>query len=119
MDHVEGAVHEQLDETWTHARFDDLLNFLVRSVAEIGESPAGVGEHVGVLVVEENGESLERWLHFHELNGRVLASAEIGQAPDGVSGHRQSTGLGQNPGQIDKSQSEANGREGREVKRLT
>ena len=95
LHHVERAVHEQLDEATAHVRLDDLLYLLVGSVAQIGDGPASVGEHVNVLVVEESGEHGQRRLHFAELDGRILAATQIGQAPDGVARHRQPTRLGQ------------------------
>ncbi|RNA35753.1 hypothetical protein BpHYR1_036413 [Brachionus plicatilis] len=89
LHHIQRAVHQELDETRTHARLNNLLDFFVGPVAQVRNGPGGVRQHVHVRVEEQSGQDGQSGLHFGELDGRVLAAAQVGQAPDGVARHGQ------------------------------
>ena len=57
------GVHEQLHQPPADARIDDGLDLLVGPVREVGQGPAGVGQHVGVAVEQQFGQNLEEKKH--------------------------------------------------------
>ena len=96
LHHIQRAVHEQLDKAVAHARVNDLLNFLIGSVAQVRYGPAGVRQHVHIGIEQQRGEYGQCGLHFGKLHRRILAAAQIRQAPHCVPRHRESTLFGKN-----------------------
>ncbi len=84
--HGRGGVHEELDEAAADAGLDDGLDLLVGSVGEVGQRPAGVGEDLLVLLVDELGEGRQGGAHAVEVR-LGLAAAKVGQGPGGVAQH--------------------------------
>lgn len=48
-------IHEQLHETPAHARVNDCLDLLIGAIRKVGEGPAGVSQHIIVLMEEQAG----------------------------------------------------------------
>ena len=88
--HARGLVHEQLDEAAAHARVDDLLNFVVGAVRQVGQGPAGVGQDFVVVGVHQLGQGGQGQAHLVK-RGLRLAPAKVGQRPRRVA-HLGGTG---------------------------
>ena len=73
------------------------LNLLVGAVSEVGERPAGVGQHLLVLVLDQLGQDGEALLHHLEGRARVLVAAQVGDGPGHVAEER-GRGLGVDEG---------------------
>lgn len=55
-----------------------LLDFVVGSVCEIRQSPAGVGQHLPVTVMQQSRQRGQKLSHHLKLGRRVLVSAQVG-----------------------------------------
>mmetsp|Transcript_6515 Transcript_6515/g.12311 ORF Transcript_6515/g.12311 Transcript_6515/m.12311 type:complete len:256 (-) Transcript_6515:655-1422(-) len=85
---IRGRVGEQLGETTRHARFNDSLDFLVRTrsrvIGQVRQSPASICQNV--IVLEADQASQRRQCTTHKLKFRLrLAAAEVRQSPGRVS----------------------------------
>lgn len=74
------AGHE-LNQPGQHPHVNHLANALDAALGEVGQSPAGVREHLVVLVLQELGEDGQHLLHRFFAGVRVLVSAQVGQGP--------------------------------------
>jgi len=90
-------LHQKLNEPSADSGVDDSLDFLVGAVAEVGEGPARVGQHVGVVVEEQARQNGQTRRHAVEVGRRVFAPTEVAQRPHGVPRHRDATRLSQQP----------------------
>mmetsp|Transcript_57278 Transcript_57278/g.161780 ORF Transcript_57278/g.161780 Transcript_57278/m.161780 type:complete len:360 (+) Transcript_57278:719-1798(+) len=90
--HEGRRVHQELHESAADAGLDHGRDALVRPVGEVGEGPAGVGEHLHVVGVDEVRERAQRRRHPLE-GGRRLTTAEIREGPCGVPHHGRLLGL--------------------------
>ena len=60
------VVHEELHYSPADPAVNDGLDLVIRTVTQVGESPAGVRQHVRVVVEEEPAEDRQGWGHLAE-----------------------------------------------------
>ena len=60
------VVHEELHYSPADPAVNDGLDLVVRTVTQVGESPAGVRQYVRVVVEEEPAEDRQGWGHLVE-----------------------------------------------------
>ena len=63
---------EQLCQSAADARLDDLLDFVIGAIREVGERPAGIGQHLLILSVYEPGQG---WKGQPSLHGILFSLA--------------------------------------------
>lgn len=52
-------MHQKVNKTPANARFDDSLNFVVGSIGEVRDRPAGINEDLVVKRVDQLGQDSE------------------------------------------------------------
>ena len=58
------CLHEQFHQPAADSRVDDCLNFLIGPVGEVGESPAGVSQHVRISPEQQRGQHTQTRRHL-------------------------------------------------------
>ena len=70
--------------TWPTS-IDNFLDLLIGAISEVGESPAGVRQHLLVTVVHQAGQDGQDLTHGGHGRGRVLVTAQIGDGPGHIA----------------------------------
>lgn len=84
-DNCHFSVIKKGDETGDYAGINDFLNSLVRSICEVRQSPASVGQDLFVSVVDEMGEGGQELTDGWNAWGRILVAAQVRKGPGNVS----------------------------------
>ena len=79
------VVIQQSDETSDNPRIDHFLDSFIGSVGEIRKCPAGVGQDLFVVVVDEVGESRKELSDCRDGWRRFLVAAQVGQCPRNIT----------------------------------
>ena len=75
------VVHQELHYSPADAAVYDGLDLVVGSVTQVGQSPAGVGQHVRVVVEEEPAEDRQGWGHLEtQINNDQLTREHSGKS---------------------------------------
>ena len=107
-----GCMHKQLNKAARDAGFDDGLDLVVRSIGEVGDSPAGIDQDLIVERVDklrqdrQSGQDLLDMLaavsvkpgqvsHGVPVWLRGLSTTEVAQGPGGVAKHAQLAAIAQ------------------------
>lgn len=84
-DHSQLLEAEHLHQAGDQTGLDHHLDAVVGAVREVGDGPAGVGEHLRVVVVEQADQGGQDLLHGSQGRGGVLVAAEVRQRPRHVA----------------------------------
>ena len=63
---------QQLHQPWHQAGLQHHLDALVGPVRQVGHRPAGVGQHLTIVVVQQPQQSGQQQAHRLQRRGRVL-----------------------------------------------
>lgn len=81
---------QQLHQTGHCIRIDDRLYLVVFIVRHIGQGPTGIGQHLYILLVDQQlRQHRQQALHLVKGRRRILVAAQIRHQPNNVAEKRQ------------------------------
>ncbi len=76
---------KQLDQAGHQASLHHHLYPLIGAIGQVGHGPAGVGQNLPVVVVQEAHQGWKQLLHGRQRRCRVLVSTQVGQRPGDIA----------------------------------